>query len=658
MAEVTAIRNNALPYPVYATPYAVTFPILDADGDFVTGATGLDSERSLNGDTFADCTNEATEIATNSGMYYLLLTAAEMTADILTIQIKTSSSGAKTTPLTLYPRKLVPVLSGTSAGGAAGSITLPAAGGTLDDRWNGCLCVATIDSNVEARIVDDYAGSTKVASVTPNWNVTPDADDTFILYLPEGSQLPTAEATSLADEIRSANILDQIKTTQAIIESQRGHHTFQPSTGNVFFIDQNNGDTTGNGATGGISDPIDDWQDAHDTYGTDGGHDLYIMVSGAGSTVTTHTEDVTPTNRYSLTRASGRDLIWRPTANNTVAITVTNTDGVMFQGFQLDISAAGTGNQNGINVSGSDFFHTNRIWFNATRGDAIQLTDCDNYLITNNVLQSSGASGSGHGIQVLAGSAQTGNYGSICDNQISDVQGDGVQVDTTGGGTVESLLICGNIIHGSSDDGIDIVDSGCVDTIIEGNIIGNSTGSDIEDAGTTTININNVPWLWSTVPNRSLDVLATGEAGLDWGNVANKTATVALTNTTVGTVTTNTDTASTLGSPAGASVSADIAAVQADLPVTITKNVALAGYPFLMVLTSDHVSAATGKAVTATRSIDGGAFGAAANSVTEVSSGIYKIDLAESDLNGNTICLRFVAAACDDRIITIVTKPT
>ena len=49
MAEVTAMRNNALPYPVYGAPFTLVFPILDADGDPVTSAAGLDSEVSKNG---------------------------------------------------------------------------------------------------------------------------------------------------------------------------------------------------------------------------------------------------------------------------------------------------------------------------------------------------------------------------------------------------------------------------------------------------------------------------------------------------------------------------------------------------------------------------------------------------------------------------------
>jgi len=189
MAEQTALRNNALDYPVYGVPWGVTFPILDADGDLVTGAAGLDSEISQNGNTFGDCTNEATEIATSSGMYYLLLTGTEMTADVVTGIVKTSTVGAKTTPFALITRKLPTVRSGTAQAGAAGTITLDSGASGLDDYYNGCLIVATLDGAVEARIITDYVGSTKVASVTPDWNTTPDSDDTFIIKLTDGVQV-------------------------------------------------------------------------------------------------------------------------------------------------------------------------------------------------------------------------------------------------------------------------------------------------------------------------------------------------------------------------------------------------------------------------------------------------------------------------------------
>ena len=93
---------RAIPYKSAA--WRVTFPILDADGDPVTGATGLDSEISKDGGSFADCTNEATEIG-SSGIYYLDLTSTEMGADTVAIRVQTSSSGAKTSVIVAYPQE-------------------------------------------------------------------------------------------------------------------------------------------------------------------------------------------------------------------------------------------------------------------------------------------------------------------------------------------------------------------------------------------------------------------------------------------------------------------------------------------------------------------------------------------------------------------------
>src|SRR3990170_4669703 len=213
MAEVTGLRNNALPYPIYGAPFGIVFPYFDADGDLVSAATTPDSEVSLNGDTFADCTNEATEIATTSGMWYLLLTTAEMTADVVAIISKSATSGMKTTPIVLYPRKLVTIRSGTSAGGAAGYITLDASASAVDDYYNGMGCIATIDTNVEVRVISDYTGSSKQAAVVPNWNVVPDADDTFIIKLPEGVQINQANATHVNSTSQTAGDLAAMITT-------------------------------------------------------------------------------------------------------------------------------------------------------------------------------------------------------------------------------------------------------------------------------------------------------------------------------------------------------------------------------------------------------------------------------------------------------------
>jgi len=93
-----------------------------------------------------------------------------------------------------------------------------------------------------------------------------------------------------------------------------------------------------------------------------------------------------------------------------------------------------------------------------------------------------------------------------------------------------------------------------------------------------------------------------------------------------------------------------------DLPSGITKNVALSNFTFYMVLASDHVTAATGKTVTATISKDGGAFASCTNSVSEIASGLYKINLTQTEMNADTITLKFSETDCDTRIITIETS--
>jgi hypothetical protein len=89
----------------------------------------------------------------------------------------------------------------------------------------------------------------------------------------------------------------------------------------------------------------------------------------------------------------------------------------------------------------------------------------------------------------------------------------------------------------------------------------------------------------------------------------------------------------------------------------IRKNVALANFEIVMTDSTTHAPA-TGKTVTVTRSIDGGAFGGGTlGSVTEISNGAYKFDFGAGDLNGDNILLRATATACDDLLILVKTSP-
>ena len=114
--------TDARPVPIKNTAYRLTFAIYKNDGTLITAAAGLDSEVSKDAGTFADCTNEATEIATSSGVYYLDLTSTEMNADCVAVVVKTSSTGAVPPTFILYPQESGDIkVDVQSYGGTAGT---------------------------------------------------------------------------------------------------------------------------------------------------------------------------------------------------------------------------------------------------------------------------------------------------------------------------------------------------------------------------------------------------------------------------------------------------------------------------------------------------------------------------------------------------------
>lgn len=178
--------TDASPRPYYGVAYRVTFPIFDADGDLVTGATGLDSEVSKDGGTFADCTSEATEIATGSGMYFLDLTAAEMAARTVALIVKTSSSGAKTTPMVLYPE--VGMVAGV-VGASATTTSVPTSSllpaSSAADQFKGRTVVFDADTATAqlrgqgTKIVSNTSGGILTVDAL---TVAPASGDVFKIY--------------------------------------------------------------------------------------------------------------------------------------------------------------------------------------------------------------------------------------------------------------------------------------------------------------------------------------------------------------------------------------------------------------------------------------------------------------------------------------------
>ena len=89
--------------------------------------------------------------------------------------------------------------------------------------------------------------------------------------------------------------------------------------------------------------------------------------------------------------------------------------------------------------------------------------------------------------------------------------------------------------------------------------------------------------------------------------------------------------------------------------LAIKKNTAFSNFEFLMVLSSDHVTPATGLTVTGQRSINGAAFQSVGGTIAEVSNGIYQFDALAADTNGDVITWRFLSGTADDTFVTFKT---
>lgn len=101
---------------------------------------------------------------------------------------------------------------------------------------------------------------------------------------------------------------------------------------------------------------------------------------------------------------------------------------------------------------------------------------------------------------------------------------------------------------------------------------------------------------------------------------------------------------------------ANMAAVDVEIQLidAVARNRSLSGFTFSM--HNPDGTNATGLTVTAQRVIDGGSLTSCTNSVTEISNGLYKIDLSAADLNGANVTLRFSATGVEDAVFNFVTQ--
>jgi len=201
--------SDAMEYPIYNCKYRVYIPLVDTDGALIALNSG-DTELGKDSATASDATNELTEGTT--GICSLDLTYAEMAYSA--VEIVPKSTGAITVPFTIYPRRYPTLASGTAQTGGAGTITLAATASAVDGVYTGCYVRASNNDPAgiqgEVRIITGYTGSTKVATVAPNWENTPTIDTTYEILLPTDIAMATqvSSASDVVDEMETQMAAD------------------------------------------------------------------------------------------------------------------------------------------------------------------------------------------------------------------------------------------------------------------------------------------------------------------------------------------------------------------------------------------------------------------------------------------------------------------
>ncbi len=181
---MTAAAGDAHPFPIYACRYRAYVFVWDGSGDPVATLTTPDTERSIDGATMGDASNEASSVG--NGWQQVDFTATETTATCTPFVVK--SANGKTTPDKLFPVRMPVIRSGTAQAGGGSTMTLDSGASAVDGAYVGCYlrCSNNTPSNVEgqARLIVGYVGSTKVATVAAAWGTNPSSSTTFEILIP------------------------------------------------------------------------------------------------------------------------------------------------------------------------------------------------------------------------------------------------------------------------------------------------------------------------------------------------------------------------------------------------------------------------------------------------------------------------------------------
>lgn len=503
------------------------------------------------------------------------------------------------------------IRSGTAQAGAASTITLDAGASAVNNFYqNEIIFLRSGTGAGQSNIITTYVGATKVATVGTAWAAQPDNTSVFSI-LAEG---PSAASIS--------------GTVAANVTQWNGTNVASPATAGVPEVNVKN------------------------------------INNVTASSVTTINANQGTTQPVNFTGTAGSALVKSDTVDIAGAAVSTSTAQL---GVNI-VNVAGSASTGAAGYVGVDWGQlANKTTTNALTGTTIS--------VSQTIAAITGAIASVTNVGTVAsitGLVVTNLDAAVSSRMATYTQPTGFLAATFPSGTVANTtnVTAGTITLVTSTTTVGSV-AGAVGSVT-GNVGGNVTGSVGSVIATVTANTIQIAGavVSPTIAQIGVNIVniagsasagTAGYAGVDWGQVTNKTTTNALTGTSIAasqTITAVTGAVGSVTGNVGGNVVGSVGSVTAAVAITsnVKKNQALAAFEFVMTSSTTHIPTA-GLTVTATRSLDGGSFAACANAVAEVGNGVYKIDLAATDTNANTIMLRFTATGADNRLISIVTQP-
>jgi len=623
-----------------------------------------------------------TELA--HGYYIFDITAAESNGDYILIDPISSTGdvqcmGSPGAVWTMFPQT---VDNNTLLA------TVPGSGGT--NTWN-ATALASINAEADTALVD-YDGLvaadtlTAVTTVTNLTNAPTSGDLTATMKTSVNAEVDTALNTAIPGGATADSVNERLVAIDDLSQAAGAGDlaailTDTGTTLNTHLTDMQGG--TFSGATDSL-EAIRDRGDAAWTTGA-GGNDRYLLVDTTIATLASQT---------SFTLSAG------------------SADDDAYNGATIIIEDVSTSTQKAIGIISDYTGSSKTVALQADPGIFTMATTDKAYVLANNSLKPTVVNTY---LDVTATGAAGLDWGNVENKTtVNDLTQTDIQlVDTVTTYTGNTLQTGDSFVRLGAPAGASVsADILVIDNFVDGIESSIGTVSDLGGGATMAFNLSDIEAQTDDIgvagagltninlPNQTMDIVGSITGNLS-GSVGSVTGAVGSVTGAVGSVAGNVDGNVTgsvgsvtghtnqtgdnyarLGAPAGASVSADIAAVKVDSAAILVdtgtngviiangsfsgfeKNVAVTAFTWLMVDDTDHVTPETGSqaALRTTGnsqiSKDGGAFTDLTNiaTVTHVASGIYEVDLTATEMNAGSVVLRFLdAGTADQRTIYIKT---